>query len=206
PGGWAPPGPVPPGMPPGPPRAGKPKTGLIVVLLGGFMVLVLAGAGVFFALNAGPEWEVNAPGVAGGLEKTDATAGESPVFNSISTAVRRGDFKENSSATAIYRSPGTGGNLLLFAGTGKIGDPEDFLRKARPLYTLQTSPIWSSGDDTKEVCGTYRLIVRTMMYCAWATSSSYGFIAPDTPITIADYSDLKILMGRMRSDVQTKAD
>lgn len=46
-------------------------------------------------------------------------------------------------------------------------------------------------------------------HCAWATSSTFGFVAPATPVSPPnddDYDDLRATMVHMRSDIEFRAD
>lgn len=193
-------------------RAGgrKSKAGLFIALGAGVVVLALAGAGVFFVIrNSGPEFELRGQAEAAGMNRSRMTPGDSPVYTSIASAVNKGDADLKSSITAVYDDALHGGTVLFFGGTGSVGDPQEYLDKAKPLTVGHTTPISSSGDHTREICGTYSLVSKKMQYCAWATASTFGFVAPATPVSPPnddDYDDLKATMVHMRSDIQFRAD
>lgn len=197
--------------PPAPPQAPPPKTksrtGLVLGLVGGSLVVVLLlGAGAFFVVGDGlaPERTITVVEQAGGLTRTDDAPADLGVYAHIASAVRAGDVELDSTATSVYETHGE--DLLLFyGGTGNIGDPEEFLTTATPV-TLRKTPVVTDADkDTKEACATYGPGDQELPYCAWATSNSFGFVAPEDERITEDY-DVKKLLGILRSNVERTED
>ena len=55
-----------------------------------------------------------------------------------------------------------------------------------------------------EACGIFGDAKNAYTYCAWATKSSFGFVSPDKPVQNPSYGELKVLMRKMRADLEKK--
>lgn len=224
-----PPGPMGPGGPTGPygpaarPGPGVPPArrgrrsyvGLFIGLGAVALVFVIAVAvavgGYFFLFaDKAPAHRINAPDTAGNLAKDqDMEPGQHPAFATMMAAMARGGVKRDSGVTAVYQGPPERDGAILFVGgTGDVGDPREYLTKARPATEIGTPLVTTGQPDGQSTCGTYTIAGRTFLYCAWATENSFGFLTPSRPVMspAADQRPFAETMREMRSDMETTAD
>jgi hypothetical protein len=216
---YGPPGPSPYGQPPYPPR--KSNTGLIIGLAGGAMALLvlLVVVGVVLA-SSGTKYQISTPATAGGLNRD--SSGESSLSSEISSARSQlssaTKYRISDIHTAVY-SDGSY-RYVFIGGTGKLGDPDEFVKGFRSQATSSSTSSVSttvtevdSGGAGKAVCATVRGAISSTSYsnaiCAWATESSFGEIIPipaTSSVTSANKTSIEVasLMRRMRGDIESE--
>ncbi|WP_141582937.1 hypothetical protein [Actinomadura sp. WMMA1423] len=209
-------GPLPPvtGAPAGPRRL-PPKPLLVAVAAGvaGIMlvagVLALRGGGVREAAEnavgpASSKKVIDAGAAAGGLRKDPLTAPQaSAAYPFVAGAVEAGGVPVAKTGLAVYtEEPVRKVNLLFVGGTGRVGDPADFLQKTQPTTFIAGQDADPGRKGGKAVCGTFAVLAETHTYCAWATRDSFGVVASNRPSVNPQFPLMADLMHRLRRDVE----
>jgi hypothetical protein len=157
----------------------------VVVVLGGGTAAVLAGGG------DKPPAIVPAPATAAGLARSTDLPQAAVTYPFATAALRAAGIERAPIVAALY---GTGARqVLVLAGDDVVGDPPVFLRRARPATVLAAR---RAGTMT---CGTFAVLAETRPYCAWATASTYGFVAAED----AGAGDLTGVAARLRAALET---
>lgn len=187
----------------GPPQApaGRSKTGLIIGLLSGGLVLIIAIVVVVVVAFGSKRYIVNTPSVAGGYQlKSPSDATTSTIMNAQRSAVRSTGAKIDTVVSGVYQDPSSASStqqdVIFVGGTGDIGDPGTFIRSGRPT-TNTTASITDidPGGDGKGSC--VELAAGSLAYCMWATEHSFGIVTANKPAT-----EVAGILRRMRPDLE----
>jgi len=219
-GGAPQPSPSPYGPPAPPPRRGL-GAGVILLLVGGGLAVVLVLAVVLFVVNGESTHTISTPPTAGGLPRNTAAESElgTQITQQRTTLQRAAGGRLEDVKTAVY---GSGTNRWLFlGGTGKVEDPDDFVKGFRQsatssntgLVRTTVNELSDAGGDGVGVCAEIRSTIGSSSYttalCSWATKSSFGAVYPAPERTSAlsappSYSaaDVAEMMRRIRADVE----
>ncbi|QKW37986.1 hypothetical protein HUT06_31585 [Actinomadura sp. NAK00032] len=147
---------------------------------------------------------ITAGAAAGGLHRDALTAPKaSAAYPFIAGAVEAGGVPAAKQGTAVYTAePVRKLNVLFMGGTGAVGDPAAFLRKARPTTFIQGQDTAPGGKGAKAFCGTFAVLAETHTYCAWATRDSYGIVAANRATVHPQFPLMTDVMRRIRKDVE----
>ncbi|SNT48072.1 hypothetical protein SAMN05443665_103435 [Actinomadura meyerae] len=210
-------GPLPP-VPPAPAPVRRRRVPRLLLVSGAAVVAAVALMAGALAFRTGtgvardtptaelpaPKKVITAGAVAGGLRKDALTPPrESAAYPFIAGAVEAGGVPAGEHGTAVY-----GGeqarklNVLFMGGTGAVGDPAAYLRKARPTTFIAGQEAVAGGKGAKAFCGTFAVLAETHAYCAWATRDSYGFVATNRATPHPQFPLLADVMRRIRRDVE----
>lgn len=210
-------GPLPP-LPFPPPAAGS-RRGLRVLLAAGAatVVAVVLAAGALAVRNEdggeqgaqvtgvpAAKKVINAGAVAGGLRR-DALVGPpaSAAYPFVAGAVEAGGVPPAERGQAVYSEhPVRPVNVLFVGGTGRVGNPADFLQKAQPTTFIAGQDADPGPMGGRAVCGTFAVLAQTHTYCAWATDDSYGIVASNVPSPNPEFTLMADVMRRIRKDVE----
>ncbi|MDL4777767.1 hypothetical protein [Actinomadura xylanilytica] len=216
---WESPGP--PGLrdtgAPGSRQARKPVPGIVLGIIAGTALAVILLVAVIAFRSGGdgggdkgaektalkPKRLVAAAPAAGGLLKDAADPVASAAYPFIAAAVRAGGVPAPGAATAMYTSRPEGLETVLFmGGTGQVGDPAAFLKKARPSTFITAEGAEPGKGGGRAMCGTFAVLADVHLYCAWATRDSFGIVASDEPASSPDTGAMADLMRRMRPELE----
>lgn len=173
--------------------------GMLALRTGG----VVKDAGT--ASGPGPSKKVvNAGPTAGGLHKDPLTSPQASVaYPFVAGAVEAGGVPAAKNGLAVYtEEPVRKVNVLFVGGTGRIGDPADFLQATQPSTFIAGQDADPGRKGGKAVCGTFAVLAETHTYCAWATKDSFGVIASNRPTVNPQFPLMADLMHRIRKDVE----
>ncbi|WP_433335455.1 hypothetical protein [Spirillospora sp. CA-294931] len=195
------------------PKLRRPVAGLVAGLSVGMVLLLALVLAVVLGKPDGRAEEggkatrrVVAAPVAAGLSRDPAAApAASAAYPFIASAVRTGGVEKSVTAIALYTDgPAQTQNFLFMGGSGKLGDPADLLQRTRPNTLLTAAKANPGPGGGQAVCGTFAVLADIHQYCAWATRSSFGLIASNTPALTSDTGVLAALLPRMRTDLEKK--
>ncbi|MES9542953.1 MULTISPECIES: hypothetical protein [unclassified Actinomadura] len=178
-----------------------------MVLVAGVLAWRTGGARKAAETAAGPaasDKVINAGPTAGGLRKDPLTAPQaSAAYPFVAGALEAGGVPVAKSGLAVYTEEPVRRVSLLFAGgTGRIGDPADFLQKTQPTTFIAGQDADPGRKGGKAVCGTFAVLAETHTYCAWATRDSFGVVASNRPTVNPQFPLMADLMHRIRKDVE----
>ncbi|RFS83227.1 hypothetical protein D0T12_24075 [Actinomadura spongiicola] len=147
---------------------------------------------------------IDAGAVAGGLRRDALTSPPaSAAYPFVAGAIWATGVPVAERGQAVYaEGPGRPINLLFVGGTGPVGDPAAFLRRARPTTFIAGQGAEPGAQGGKAVCGTFAVLADTHTYCAWATEDSYGVVASNRPTLSPHFPLMAELMRRIRRDVE----
>ncbi|WUI01762.1 hypothetical protein OHR68_08080 [Spirillospora sp. NBC_00431] len=147
-------------------------------------------------ISAGPS--------AGGLRLDVRTSPQvSAAYPFVERAVETAGVPVAVRGRAVYtEEPVRPINLLFVGGTGRVGNPADFLQKAQPTTFIAGQDADPGNEGGKAVCGTFAVLAETHTYCAWATEDSYGVVASNRPSINPRFTLMAELMRRIRKDVE----
>jgi hypothetical protein len=152
-----------------------------------------------------PQYEITAAGTAGGLRKEGTLPEAAASYPFIIAAARAGGVEPAATARAVYRDPVTNAQDVLFlGGTAQIGDPTAFLKRARPSTALTVAETIPAKNNGQISCGTFAVLSATHLYCAWATTNTFGFVASNDPTGEGRPAGLAALTARMRTDLEKR--
>ncbi|WP_146150303.1 hypothetical protein [Actinomadura rubrobrunea] len=190
------------------------RAGVILALAAAVGIVAALGVGAFM-LNSGggtaqrtggqkaPKHRVTAAASAGGLQRAPGLPAASAAYPFIAAAVRAGGAERPGNVSAVYADlPARTQNVVFIGGTGQIGDPAAFLRKARPSTVLTTREVRPGRGGGRGMCGTFAVLSDVHVYCSWATPSSFGFVASNLPTVGDEIPRMAELMRRMRADLE----
>ncbi|WP_067828941.1 hypothetical protein [Actinomadura kijaniata] len=181
-------------------RRGGPK--IVVGLAAGAVLVLAVAAGGYAALarfSGPPEYKIVTPASVAGMRKDTREPAAGAAYPFVSAGVENGAVA-GPRAVAVYLDGAR--NVLFMGGTGAVGDPAAFLRRARPSTTIRTGPAAPARNGGQAVCGTFAVLADVHAYCAWATETSYGVVASNTPSALARPAELRDLMRRLRPEVE----
>ncbi|WP_026314207.1 hypothetical protein [Actinomadura flavalba] len=144
------------------------------VMAAGTALVLTVGAVAVTANGEETTRRVAAAPTAGGLTRSAQDPMSAATYPFLAAAAHNGGITGAHTVKAVYTGPK--GEVLVLAGNAPIGDPSGFLRNARPSTLLGQAP---AGDET--VCGTLAVLTESRPYCAWATPTTYGFVAAENP-------------------------
>ncbi|RKS77301.1 hypothetical protein BZB76_2682 [Actinomadura pelletieri DSM 43383] len=223
PSGPALPGPALPGSAPqGPPSPARRRPLRLVLVAGAAMVAsaVLMAGVLAFRMESGGDGGgkkvgttggapasrkvIDAGPVAGGLRRDVLTSPPaSAAYPFVVAAVRATGIPVAERGQAVYtEGPGRPLNVLFVGGTGSVGDPAAFLRRARPTTFIAGQGAEPGVGGGTAVCGTFAVLAETHTYCAWATEDSYGVVASNRPTLNPHFPLMAEIMRRIRQDVE----
>ncbi|WP_026341228.1 hypothetical protein [Actinomadura atramentaria] len=163
----------------------------VAAVLGAGTVAVLAGSGDAHAARI-----VAAPRAAGLARVPDAAA-TAQTYPFASAALAAAGVRDAPVVSALY---GTGSSeVLVIAGHEVIADPAAFLRTAEPATVLAARAESPGGQGGAAACGTFAVLAATRTYCAWATPTTYGFVAAETERSA---SELAVVARLLRADLE----
>ena len=141
---------------------------------------------------------------AGGLHKDPRTPPQtSAAYPFVAGSVEAGGVPAARRGLAVYsEEPAQPVNVLFVGGTGPVGDPEAFLRKARPSTFIAGQDADAGRQGGEAACGTFAVLAETHTFCAWATKDSYGIVASNRAALNAQYALMADVMKRIRNDVE----
>ncbi|MFI0374159.1 hypothetical protein ACH35V_40410 [Actinomadura sp. 1N219] len=147
---------------------------------------------------------ISAGATAGGLRMDGLTSPQaSAAYPFVVTAIEAAGVPVAERGRAVYsEEPVRPINVLFVGGTGRVGDPADFLQKARPTTFIAGQDADPGEKDGKAVCGTFAVLADTHTYCAWATADSYGVVASNRPSLNPRFPLMAEVMRRIRADVE----
>ncbi|TDC55198.1 hypothetical protein E1281_13875 [Actinomadura sp. KC345] len=179
---------------------------LLVGVLGFRMDEGGAGAGKDARTTGSPASEkvIAAGPNAGGLYEDPLTTPQtSAAYPFVASAVEAGGVPAAERGLAVYSGePAQPVNVLFVGGTGPVGDPGDFLRKARPSTFIAGQDADAGRKGGEAGCGTFAVLAETHTFCAWATEDSYGIVASNRAALSAQYALMADVMQRIRNDVE----
>ncbi|TDB89084.1 hypothetical protein E1264_09385 [Actinomadura sp. KC216] len=163
-----------------------------------------AGADARAAGGPAPTTVISAGATAGGLRMDGLTSPQaSAAYPFVAAAVEAAGVPVAERGTAVYsEEPTRPVNVLFVGGTGQVGDPADFLQKARPTTFIIGQGADPGAKGGKAVCGTFAVLADTHTYCAWATADSYGVVASNRPSFNPRFALMADIMRRIRKDVE----
>ncbi|MGW2311360.1 hypothetical protein [Actinomadura luteofluorescens] len=178
-----------------------------LLLVAGMLALRTGGVVKEAGTAAGPgpsKKVVNAGPTAGGLHKDPLTSPQASVaYPFVAGAVEAGGVPAAKDGLAVYtEEPVRKVNVLFVGGTGRIGDPADFLQATQPSTFIAGQDADPGRKGGKAVCGTFAVLAETHTYCAWATKDSFGVIASNRPTVNPQFPLMADLMHRIRKDVE----
>ncbi|MEU9841816.1 hypothetical protein AB0C69_21610 [Actinomadura sp. NPDC048032] len=178
-----------------------------VLLVAGVLALRAGGGAGDTGATAGPgpsKKVVKAGPTAGGLHKDPLTSPQASVaYPFVAGAVEAGGVPVAGSGLAVYtEEPVRKVNVLFVGGTGRIGDPADFLQETQPTTFIAGQDADPGRRGGKAVCGTFAVLAETHTYCAWATKDSFGVVASNKPTASPQFPLMADLMHRIRKDVE----
>ncbi|WP_285497231.1 hypothetical protein [Actinomadura sp. NBRC 104425] len=177
------------------------SVGLVAALAVGAPALRQGGSGDGGTKAA--RHRITAAAVAGGLQRTPGMPAATAAYPFIASAVRAGGAERAGNVAAVYADlPQRSQNVVFLGGTGKIGDPAAFLRRARPSTVLTARNVKPGKGGGRGVCGTFAVLSDVHVYCSWATETSFGFVASNLPTVGDDTAAMADLMRRMRADLE----
>ena len=196
--------------PPPPAAPKKSRTGLIIGLVAGLVVLALiAAAVVIFIVNKGDDkHSIATPSTAGGM-KRDKTK-ESELQQQLDAAEQQ--FKTQAKnvsyvKSGVYsqddakRGP-TGALVFLGAKLTKVQSPTKFVASFEKQATangFKIDTIASGDGGGKAVCA-YQSAGQKVAICAWATNDTMGELVPTVPGY--DSKQLSKILVDLRADVE----
>ncbi|GAA4145521.1 hypothetical protein GCM10022416_37290 [Actinomadura keratinilytica] len=181
---------------------GAASVGLVAALAVGALALRQGGSGEGGGTKT-TRHRITAAAVAGGLQRTPGMPAATAAYPFMASAVRAGGAERAGNVAAVYADlPQRSRNVVFLGGTGKIGDPAAFLRRARPGTVLTTRNVKPGKGGGSAVCGTFAVLADVHVYCSWATDSSFGFVASNLPTVGDDTAAMADLMRRMRADLE----
>ncbi|MFC4049091.1 hypothetical protein ACFOY4_05295 [Actinomadura syzygii] len=208
-------------LPPMPgPAAGRRRGPRLLLALGGLLVAgVVVVAGVLAVRSDGGGGQnarvaglpaskrvIEAGGTAGGLHR-DGLVGPpaSAAYPFVAGAVEAGGVPAAKRGQAVYsEEPVRPVNVLFVGGTGRVGNPADFLQKAQPTTFIAGQDAEPGPMGGRAVCGTFAVLAQTHTYCAWATVDSYGIVASNVPSANPEFTLMADVMRRIRKDVERR--
>jgi hypothetical protein len=206
-----------PAMPGAPPARRRRPPRLLLLAGAGLVAAVMLGAGVLAFRTVGGAAKdarttgvpaskkvIDAGAVAGGLRKDGLTAPQaSAAYPFVAGAVEAGGVPVAEKGLAVYtEEPVSQVNVLFAGGTGQIGDPADFLQKARPTTFIAGQGADPGPKGGKAVCGQFAVLADTHTYCAWATKDSFGVVASNRATLNPQFALMADVMRRIRKDVE----
>ncbi|MEV4252959.1 hypothetical protein AB0J52_07295 [Spirillospora sp. NPDC049652] len=202
------------GPPPGPPPRNS-KTGLVLGLVGGGLVLVVIAVVAVVALSGagGDKYTISTPDSVAGRSRDSAMESQlASKMDSLKTQMRTMTHgKVTDVSSAFYKDPGSSGGLsgstgvIFFGGTGPIGNPSSFMsgiRSSASRSGTSVQDVDAGSHGGKAGCFQLSSVGVTITECAWATSSSFGAIVPTK--TGSTISDTAALMRTFRDAVEQK--
>ncbi|MEU5884481.1 hypothetical protein [Spirillospora sp. NPDC047279] len=188
------------------------RGGLLIgsVLSAGICLLALLAAGVLYASLGGDEAPASKPNrmitnaaVAGGLTwNRDQNPAVSSAYPFVRAGVRAAAADRRGNVVRVYTGTAvTPRSVLFYGGTGTFGKPAEFLAKVRPSTTIASSGVPAGKGGGQAACGTFAVLSDVHVFCAWATSASFGIVADNAAGTAA----MADLMVNMRADLEKKA-
>ena len=196
--------------PPPPAPAKKSRTGLIVGIIAGLVVLALVAVLlVVFVFNKGDDkHSITIPATAGGMKRDKAK--ETELQQQLTAA--EGQFKTQAKNVSYVKSGvynqddkarGPEGALVfLGAKLKKVQSPETFVKsfgKQATTNGFKIDKIAAGDGGGKAVCA-YQSKGQKVAICAWATKDSMGELVPTVPGY--DSKQLSKILIDLRSDVE----
>ncbi len=188
----------------------KSRTGLIVKLVAGFVVLALIATvvAVVFVTRGEPKHTIALAATAGGMKRDPAK--ETEFKTPLDTAEKQ--FKSQAKNVSYVKSGvynqadssrGPEGSLVfLGAKLTKEQSPAAFVtafRKQGKDNDLKVADVSAGPGGGKAVCA-YQPTGQKGAICAWATTDSIGELVPTVPGY--DYKQLSKIMLALRADVE----
>jgi hypothetical protein len=198
---------------PPPAPAPKSRTGLIIGIVAGLLVLaVIAVLAVVLVANKGPEkHSITVTSTAGGMKRDKAKETEVKTALDATETQFKSAFKVVSLKTAIYdqnsASRGPKGQVIFVGFKFKkpsAKHPADFVKALRKVATankLTVTDVKTSSSDDKAVClSTAKDAAQKTSTCFWITRDSGGALLPNIPGY--DAKQMGKLLTGVRSDVE----
>lgn len=188
----------------------KSRTGLIVKLIAGFVVLAIIAAvvAVVFVTRGDPKHSIALPATAGGMKRDSAKETE---FKTPLDAAEK-QFKSQAKSVSYVKSGvysqsdskrGPEGALVfLGAKLTKAQSPAAFVTafaKQGKTNGLKVATVPPGDGGGKAVCA-YQPTGQKGAICAWATKDSIGELVPTVPGY--EYQQLSKIMLALRADVE----
>ncbi len=196
--------------PPPPAPAKKSRTGLIVGIIAGLVVLALVAVllVVFVFAKGEDKHSITIPSTAGGMKRDKAK--ETELQQQLTAA--EGQFKTQAKNVSYVKSGvynqddsarGPEGSLVfLGAKLKKVQNPDTFVKsfgKQATTNGFKIDKIAPGDNGGKAVCA-YQSTGQKVAICAWATKDSMGELVPTVPGY--DAKQLSKILVDMRPDVE----
>lgn len=194
--------------PPAPPK--KSKTGLIIAIVAGLVVLALiAGGAVLLIANSGDDkHSITIPSTAGGMKRDKAKETElqqqlDAAENQFKTQAKNVSYVKSGVYNQDDSKRGPEGALVfLGAKLKKVQSPTKFVEsfgKQASTNGFKIDKISAGDGGGKAVCA-YQSTGQKVAICAWATKDSMGELVPTVPGY--DSKQLAKILLDMRPDVE----
>jgi hypothetical protein len=194
--------------PPPPPAPKKSRTGLIVAIVAGLVVLALVAVAAVLILNKEDKHSIATPATAGGMKRD--TAKEGQLKQQLDAAEQQ--FKTQAKnvsyvKSGVYNQDDTkrgpkGALVFLGAKLKKVQSPTKFVDsfgKQASTNGFKIDKIAAGDGGGKAVCA-YQATGQKVAICAWATKDSMGELVPTVPGY--DSKQLAKIMTALRTDVE----
>ena len=196
--------------PPPPAPAKKSRTGLIVGIIAGLVVLALVAVllVVFVFTKGDDKHSITIPSTAGGMKRDKAK--ETELQQQLTAA--EGQFKTQAKnvsyvKSGVYDQDDTargpeGALVFLGAKLKKVQNPDTFVKSFGKQATTNGFKIdkISAGDGGGKAVCAYQSKGQKVAICAWATKDSMGELVPTVPGY--DSKQLSKILTDMRPDVE----